>query len=132
MAPLLRLLLDTHALIWWLAGDEALSLRARVAIADEANSVAVSAASAMEIATKFRIGKLPQAELLARNFEGIVAAQGFDELPIALHHARLAGEMHIAHKDPFDRFLIAQAQAENLVLISNEALFDSFAVQRLW
>ena len=128
----MRLLLDTHALIWWLAGDEALSLRARVAIADEANSVAVSAASAMEIATKFRIGKLPQAELLARNFEGIVASQGFDELPITLHHARLAGEMNIAHKDPFDRFLIAQAQAENLVLISNEVLFDSFAVQRLW
>lgn len=128
----LRLLLDTHALIWWLAGDEALSHRARAAIADEANGVAVSAASAMEVATKFRTGKLPDAALLAQEFESIVAAQGFDELAITVHHARLAGEMNIAHKDPFDRLLIAQAQAEDMALVSNEALFDSFAVKRLW
>lgn len=128
----LRLLLDTHALIWWLAGDEALSLRARDAIADEANSIAVSAASAMEVATKFRIGKLPGAALLAQDFETIIAGQGFLELPISVRHARLAGDMNIAHKDPFDRFLIAQAQAEGMVLVSNEALFDTFAVQRLW
>lgn len=128
----LRLLLDTHALIWWLAGDEALSHPAREAIADEDNTVAVSAASAMEVATKFRIGKLPGAALLARDFEDVVAEQGFDELAISVHHARLAGEMNIAHKDPFDRLLIAQAQAEDIVLISNEALFDGFAVKRLW
>ena len=128
----LRLLLDTHALIWWLAGDEALSRRAREAIEDEANSVAVSAASAMEVATKFRIGKLAGAALLAQNFEGVVAAQGFAELAISVHHARLAGEMNILHKDPFDRLLIAQAQAEDMVLVSNETLFDGFAVQRLW
>jgi PIN domain nuclease of toxin-antitoxin system len=128
----LRLLLDTHALIWWLAGDEALSRRAREAIADEVNEIAISAASAMEIATKFRIGKLPGAALLAQNFEEIIAEQGFGELPISVHHARLAGEMNIAHKDPFDRLLIAQAQAEDLVLVSNEALFDGFAIKRLW
>ncbi|GLT01619.1 twitching motility protein PilT [Sphingobium jiangsuense] len=132
MESRLKLLLDTHALIWWLAGDEALSLRAREAMADEANSIAVSAASAMEVATKFRIGKLPRAALLARDFETIVAAQGFSELPISVTHARLAGEMNIAHKDPFDRFLIAQAQVEAMVLVSNEVLFDGFAVQRLW
>lgn len=132
MEPGLRLLLDTHALIWWLAGDEALSLRAREAIQDETNSVAVSAASAMEVATKFRIGKLEQAALLAQEFEAIIAAQGFDELAITVHHARLAGEMNIAHKDPFDRLLIAQAQAEGMVLISNETLFDGFTVRRLW
>ncbi len=128
----LRLLLDTHALIWWLAGDEALSQAARAAIGDEANSVAVSAASAMEVSTKHRIGKLPDAALLAQDFEAIVATQGFAELAITAHHARLAGEMNIAHKDPFDRLLIAQAQAEGMVLVSNEALFDGFAVQRLW
>lgn len=132
MEPGLRLLLDTHALIWWLAGDEALSRRAQEAIADEANSITVSAASAMEVATKYRIGKLPNAALLARDFEAIVADQGFDELPITVHHARVAGEMKIEHKDPFDRLLIAQAQTEDLVLISNEALFDDFAVNRLW
>ena len=128
----MRLLLDTHALIWWLAGDEALSRRAREAIADEVNEIAVSAASAMEIATKFRIGKLPGAALLAQSFEEIIAEQGFGELPISVHHARLAGEMNIAHKDPFDRLLIAQAQVEDMVLVSNEALFDGFAVKRLW
>lgn len=128
----LRLLLDTHALIWWLAGDEALSPRAREAIENEDNSIAVSAASAMEIATTFRIGKLPDAALLAQDFEAIIADQGFAELAITVHHALRAGEMNIAHKDPFDRFLIAQAQSEDMVLISNEALFDGFAVKRLW
>lgn len=128
----LKLLLDTHALIWWLAGDEALSLAAREAIADEANSIWVSAASAMEIATKFRIAKLDQATLLARDFEAVVADQGFAELPISVRHAQLAGAMTITHKDPFDRLLIAQAQAEDMALVSNEALFDSFAVKRLW
>ena len=128
----MRLLLDTHALIWWLAGDEALSARARDAIGDEANSIAVSAASAMEVATKFRIGKLPDAALLAQDFETIIADQGFAELPISIHHALRAGEMNIAHKDPFDRLLVAQAQSEDMVLISNEALFDGFAVKRLW
>jgi PIN domain nuclease of toxin-antitoxin system len=128
----LRLLLDTHTLIWWLAGDDHLSVRAREAIADTTNTVAISAASAIEIATKHRIGKLDGAAMLARDFERIVAAQGFDELAISITHARLAGQMNIAHKDPFDRLLIAQAQAEDMVLISNEALFDGFAVQRLW
>ena len=128
----MKLLLDTHALIWWLAGDDALSPRARAAIEDEANPVAVSAASAMEVATKFRLGKLPDAALLARDFEAIVAAQGFAELPISTRHARLAGAMTIPHKDPFDRFLIAQAQAEDMVLVSNEALFEGFGVARLW
>lgn len=132
MESRLRLLLDTHALIWWLAGDKALSRRAREAIADEVNEIAVSAASAMEIATKFRIGKLPGAALLAQSFEEIIAEQGFGELPISVHHARLAGEMNIAHKDPFDRLLIAQAQVEDMLLVSNEALFDGFAVKRLW
>ncbi len=128
----MNLLLDTHALIWWLAGDEALTRRARLAIGDEANSVAISAASAMEVATKFRIGKLPDAALLAQDFEAIIADQGFVELPITVRHARLAGEMNIAHKDPFDRLLIAQALAEDKTLVSNETPFDGFAVKRLW
>lgn len=128
----MKLLLDTHALIWWLAGDAALSRPARAAIADEDNSVAVSAASAMEVATKFRIGKLPDAALLAQDFAAIIADQGFTELAITVQHALKAGAMNIAHKDPFDRLLIAQAQAEDMVLVSNESLFDGFAVKRLW
>lgn len=128
----MRLLLDTHALIWWLAGDEKLGRRAREAISDEANLVVVSAASAMEVATKFRIGKLPDAALLAQDFEAIIASQGFSELGISVRHARLAGEMGIDHKDPFDRLLIAQALSEDLALVSNEARFDDFAVTRVW
>lgn len=128
----MRLLLDTHALLWWTAGDDRLSRRAHDAVADEHNTIFVSAASAMEVATKFRIGKLDEAELLARDFEAAITKQGFAELPITVHHAKLAGEMNIPHKDPFDRLLIAQALAEDMVLVSNEALFDSFAVRRLW
>jgi len=86
----------------------------------------------MVVATKFRVGKLPDAAFLAQNFGAIVAEQGFDGLAISVHHARLAGEMNIPHKDPFDRLLIAQAQAEDMMLVSNEALFDGFAVKRLW
>ena len=132
MEPRLRLLLDTHALIWWLAGDEALSLRACEAMADEANAVFVSAGSAMEVATTFHIGKFAQVALPSRDLDAIIADQGFAEATISVRHARIAGEMNIAHKDPFDRLLIAQAQAEDMVLISNEALFDGFAVKRLW
>lgn len=132
MEPRLRLLLDTHALIWWLAGDDSLGKDAKSAVADEANTVFVSAASAMEVATKYRIGKLPSAALLAQDFENVIASQGFTELPISIHHARLAGEMPIPHKDPFDRLLIAQARAEDMVLVSNEALFDGFGVRRIW
>lgn len=128
----MRLLLDTHALIWWLAGSDRLANKARDAIADEGNAVLVSAASAMEISTKYRIGKLPGAGRLAEDFEAVVADQGFGELPISVRHARLAGALAIAHKDPFDRLLIVQAQADGLVLVSNEANFDGFAVQRLW
>ncbi len=128
----MKLLLDTHALIWWLAGNDALSQKAQTAISDILNSIFVSAASAMEISTKFRIGKLPEVTILAHNFETIVANQGFIELAITVRHARVAGEMNIPHKDPFDRLLIAQAQVEDMALISNEALFDSFAVRRLW
>jgi PIN domain nuclease of toxin-antitoxin system len=128
----LKLLLHTHALIWWLAGDPALSLAARTAIGYIANSVSVSAASAMEISTKFRLGKLPLAAPLARDFAAIIAAQDFLELPISFRHASAAGEMNIAHKDPFDRILIAQARIEDMTLVSNAAVFDGFAVRRLW
>ena len=86
----------------------------------------------MEVATKFRIGKLPSAALLAQDFEAIITGQGFKELPISIHHARIAGEMKIPHRDPFDRFLIAQTRVEDMTLVSNEALFDGFGVQRIW
>ena len=86
----------------------------------------------MEITTKFRIGKLPEAGLLALNFERHVAAENFQQLDISVEHAALAGSLDIAHKDPFDRLLIAQAKLENLTLVSNEEIFDNFGVWRIW
>jgi PIN domain nuclease of toxin-antitoxin system len=127
-----RLLLDTHALIWWLIGDPALSGSARSCIADDDNDVFVSAASGWEIATKFRLGKLPRAAALAADVAGVLAGQGFGELPVTLRDAQLAGELPGDHRDPFDRMLVAQAILADLTLVSNEAIFDRWAVRRLW
>ena len=125
-----RLLLDTHALIWWLIDDPQLPEPAREAI--RAHETFVSAASAWEVATKVRIEKLPGARLLALGFSEHVRGNGFLELPISLDHAERAGSLPGPHRDPFDRMLIAQAQAEDLVLVSNETLFDRYGVRRLW
>lgn len=128
----MRLLLDTHALLWWLAGDTQLSMAAREAIADEANEVLVSAASAWEVTTKRRLGKLPGAGPLAVDFAREVRLQGFRPLPITLEHGQVAGALVGAHRDPFDRMLVAQAREEKLALVSNESLFDEFGVARVW
>jgi PIN domain nuclease of toxin-antitoxin system len=128
----LRLLLDTHALIWWLIDLRRLSRPAHAAISDPHNEVLVSAVSAMEVTTKHRLGKLPHVGLLARNFEAEVAAEGFGGLPITLTHGQLAGSLAIEHKDPFDRLLMAQAIVDSLTLVSNETVFDPSGVSRLW
>jgi len=127
-----RFLLDTHTLLWWLDGDRRLSRRARNAIADEDNSVLVSAASAWEIATKVRLGELPGAIEVAAELPAIVRRQSFEPLPIAIVHALRAGNLPGPHRDPFDRMLIAQAQAEDLGLVSNERVFDAYGVRRVW
>jgi PIN domain nuclease of toxin-antitoxin system len=127
-----RLLLDTHALIWWIGGDEKLGSAAQTAIADAGNEILISAVSAMEITTKHRLGKLAEAERLAQNFEAIIEEQGFVSLSISIRHASLAGSLQISHKDPFDRLLIAQSIVENLTLVTNETVFDDFGVSRLW
>ncbi len=128
----MRLLLDTHAFFWWFSGSSRLSLPARQAIADDGNDVMVSAASAWEIATKHRIGKLPDADALALDMTGAIAGQDFEELPITVEDAARAGSLPGSLRDPFDRMLIAQALAHDLVLISMETLFDRYGVRRLW
>ena len=128
----MRLLLDTHALLWWLLGDGRLSGAARQAIEDEANDVYVSAVSAMEIATKHRIGKLPQATSVAGKIAEIAYLNGFSELPLTLSHGDRAGSLAFDHRDPFDRLLIAQAVESGMLLVSNETLFDTTGVRRLW
>jgi len=127
-----NLLLDTHALIWWLAGNTLLSDKARRAIDEPANIGFVSAASAWEISTKHRLGKLPEASLLAFNVEGRISQEGFRPIAVTLHHGQVAGALPGIHGDPFDRMLIAQAIIEDLVLISNERVFDAYGVKRLW
>jgi PIN domain nuclease of toxin-antitoxin system len=128
----MQALLDTHALLWWLSDDRALTKRARTMIGDPANSVLVSAASAWEIATKVRLGKLPTAADLAADFAGHLQREAFQMLEISWDHAIRAGLLPGPHKDPFDRMLIAQAQAENIPIVSNEAVFDTYGVRRLW
>ncbi len=128
----MRLLLDTHAFLWWLAGDNALSAAARKAIGDENNTIYVSAASAWEIATKYRIGKLPGVASIVANLGATIADQGFTHLPISLQHGQVAGTLPGTHRDPFDRILVAQALLEKLTLVSNEQPFDAYGVMRLW
>ena len=127
-----RVLLDTHAFLWWMADSERLSGTAHQLIADHANDIVVSAASAWEVATKFRIGKLPNGEAVATDIASHIADQGFEELPISVSDAERAGRLPGPHRDPFDRMIIAQALAHGLVVVSIDAALDPYGVTRLW
>lgn len=126
------LLLDTHALIWAAQEPELLSDKARAAIENSENLVFVSATSAIEIATKYRLGKLAVSPTLAEYFSEAVTGRGFNILSINADHGQRAGLLDIPHTDPWDRLLIAQAMIEGMWLVSNETLFDDFAVSRYW
>jgi len=128
----MRLLLDTHAFLWWLDGNRRLPKRARALISEEANIIFVSAASAWEISTKSRLGKLPGAIDVAADLARIITAQAFTPLDITILHAQRAGHLPGEHRDPFDRMLAAQAQIEDLPIISNDEAFASFGVERIW
>lgn len=125
-------LLDTHALIWWTQEDERLPQRSRDIIAKPDNVVHLSAATAWEMAIKFNLGKLPEAQGLIANLRSGSGLANFEDLAISRVHAIRAGTLEFEHKDPFDRLLIAQAEIEGLTLISNERLFDRFGVARIW
>lgn len=127
----MRLLLDTHAFLWWIAGSERLRVTARRVIGDESNDKLVSAA-AWEITTKCSLGKLPGAAAIADDMVGAIAGEGFDELPITVDDAARAGALPGPHRDPFDRMLIAQAMSRNLVLVTLDPLFDRHGVRRFW
>lgn len=128
----MRLLLDTHTLLWWFMNDRQLSARVAAAIADDANEVLVSAASAWEIATKHRLGKLPEAPEAYPRFEELVAADGFGYLAVDHRHGLRAGAYQAAHGDPFDRMLAAQAELDNLILVTRDSAFKLFPVSVLW
>ena len=125
----MKLLLDTHTLLWWIFDDKALSRRAEKAIADDQNEVFVSAATTWEITTKFRVGKLPHASVVASDVAGAISAEGFRPMAVSFAHAQLAGALG---GDPFDRMLIAQAILENMVFVTNEVRFEAYPIKRLW
>jgi PIN domain nuclease of toxin-antitoxin system len=127
-----RLLIDTHALLWWLSDDPSLSAAARKAMGETSNVLLVSAASAWEIATKVRLGRLPGAAELAADFQGFMLREGFTTLDITADHGIRAGLLPGPHKDPFDRMLISQAQAENVPIVTNERSFEAYGVRRVW
>ncbi len=128
----MKVLLDTHALIWAMNGDPRLGPAARKAIASRVNEVFVSAASIWEAATKYRLGKFPDAKLLLDNPAKVLDSMGFDSLPISIEHARLAGSIEGSHRDPFDRMLAAQSRLDGMLLASADEVFDSLKVTRLW
>ena len=128
----MRALLDTHAFLWWVLDSARLSNTALQLIADESNEIVVSAASAWEIATKHRIGKLPDAGVVAADVAGYIAGQGFEALAIGVADAERAGRLPGIHRDPFDRMLIAQALRRELAIVSIDTTFDRYGVSRLW
>lgn len=125
-------LLDTHALIWWLVGDNRLSKAARESIIAPEHGIFVSAASAWEISTKYRLGKLPSAHYVASNISRCIADQGFKELAITVNDAQRAGFLKGMHRDPFDRLLIVQAKFYGLILITNDSAIRQYDVEVLW
>jgi PIN domain nuclease of toxin-antitoxin system len=128
----MRVLLDTHALLWAAFRKDLLSARAQKLIEAPGNEIVVSAASAWEIATKYRLGKLPLAQVLVEDFVPRLTAAGYVLLSISVEHALRAGRLPADHKDPFDRMLAAQAIHEDLPLLSNDAQLDVFGVRREW
>lgn len=134
-APARPLLLDTHALLWWLLDSPELSARARAAIAAIAapeQRVLVSAASAWELGAKFRIGKLSEAEDIVVNLGAYLRKQRFEVLPISLEHALAAGRLPGPHRDPVDRMLMAQAQIERAAVVTVDPVFGEYGVVVVW
>jgi PIN domain nuclease of toxin-antitoxin system len=126
------ILLDTHTLLWWMNGHPNLSRKARIAIGSSGTDVYVSAVSAIELAIKVRLGKLPEAARLTHRFAESLADQDFRPLPISIEHGRLGGLLPSPHRDPFDRLLAAQSIIEGMTLVSADSQFGDFGVTVLW
>lgn len=128
----MRVLLDTCTVIWATISPSSLSREASETISDEGNMILVSAASAWEIATKVRLGKLPGAEKLERDFLDVMDDAGYTQLDIDTESALRAGRMVAEHRDPFDRMIAAQALGQDIPILSPDALLDQFGVRRIW
>lgn len=128
----MKLLVDTHAVLWWLADDKQLSRAAKKAMQSRNNTLFVSAASVWEIATKHRLGKLPGVAALMDDLPGHLQRSGFELLSISAAHAELAGSFVSDHRDPFDRMLAAQARLEPMPIVSVDPALHAFGVDIVW
>ncbi|MGO9171388.1 MAG: type II toxin-antitoxin system VapC family toxin [Rhodomicrobium sp.] len=128
----MRILLDSVALVRWYRDPKKLSRPSYNAIFAENTEVFVSAATAWEIATKVRKGRLPEAARLIERFEDYLKDQEFTPLPVTMAHAKLGGSLSSAHKDPFDRLIAAQAQLEGLPVVTCDSAFQGLGVRILW
>lgn len=128
----MRVLLDTHAFIWWMDADAALSRRARATIASSANECLFSIASAWEMAIKVSLGKLTGRGQIDRDVPEQLAANGISMLPIDLGHVARVASLPFHHRDPFDRLLAAQALGEGIAIVSADRVFESYGVKRVW
>ena len=128
----MKILLDTNAVLWWFADSPTIPDHIEALIDDPANTILVSAASAWEICTRVRIGKLPSGRALCEDFGGYLQRNHFEPLSITIEHGRLAGRMEGTHKGPFDRMLAAQALIEDVPIITNDAAFVGFGVKVVW
>ncbi len=128
----MRLLIDTHTLIWSMNQTGELTKKAREAIEDYDNEILVSVVSVWEATTKHRLGKFPEAATFVGDPRGVLKRLGYQSLSLKLEHAHLSGSFPHPHRDPFDRMLAAQAILDRLTLVSNDKVFDTMLVPRLW
>lgn len=128
----MKLLLDTHTLVWWLNNNSKLSATARSAIGNPENEVFVSAATAWELGTKVRRGRWPEAERLVIEFHDLLTAEGFELLAITTRHGLLAGGLAGDHSDPFDRMLVAQARIDGMSLVTLDPSIISLGAPTIW
>lgn len=128
----MKLLLDTHAYIWWALDERRLSMKAKRTVTARAAQVYFSSVSAYEMAFKHREGYLPQVAPLLRRLEDDLLDRGFLQLPISVEHGRRAGELADERGDPFDRLLAAQAIVEDMAIVSNDEKLSALGARRVW
>jgi PIN domain nuclease of toxin-antitoxin system len=128
----MRFLLDTHAFLWFILNDKALSSTARQHIIDPTNMIEISPASYWEIAIKVAIGKYMLKQLYQTFLEDQVTKNSFLILPIEIKHTAVLTTLPMHHRDPFDRLLVAQALVEQIAIISGDPQFDAYGVLRIW
>ncbi|UIJ44634.1 type II toxin-antitoxin system VapC family toxin [Sphingomonas cannabina] len=128
----MKCLLDSHTLIWWWNADPALSPAARAIMADRTNTIFVSAATAWELATKFRSGRLPSVGRRLDAFDAVIRDDGFHHLDVRHEHGLRGGLLESEHRDPFDRLLAAQALIEGLTVLTRDRAFVGFGCETLW